>query len=73
MFFLYIPKTLETRTGFCKDSVWFSFSVSLQYVPRMKEKLQDAASTLAKYDEKLIDLHGQGVLDGFTFPFLSFI
>ena len=39
----------------------------------MKGKLQEAASTLAQYDEKLIDLHGQGVLDGFTFEFLSFI
>ena len=36
---------------------------------RMKARLEG----LAKFDEVLIDLHGTGTLDGFTFEFLTFM
>lgn len=38
---------------------------------RMKAKLEDAAKDLGAFDEELIELHGMGMIDGFTHKFLE--
>ena len=36
----------------------------------MKTKLQAALKDITDHDEKLMDLHGIGILDGYTHEFL---
>ncbi len=36
----------------------------------MMEKLESASAALCKMDESLMDMHGLGVLDGYSYSFL---
>ena len=37
----------------------------------MKTRLQQHVAAIAKHDETLIDLHGEGTLDGFSYQSLT--
>lgn len=41
--------------------------ITVKNTLRMKTRLEEAVRDLAKFDETLIDLHGEGTLDGFSY------
>ena len=38
--------------------------------PRLKDKLDKTSNELADFNEQLMEIHGEGVIDGFTHEWL---